>query len=110
MEIQPKDALCISCSKRGVCESLCPEAQVYMEQDENPTNNAKLLETETYPNIKEMPWGPLKSQKPLSKMEASVVAYRLMGYSSDRIMTVTGLNSQALRDVARRIRQKLEDK
>ena len=94
--------LCTNCTKRNLCSSLCPEAEMYASQDE-----VKLRElTVGAPEYGSLEW-PEPIEKPLfTKREQQVISRLLDGKSREEIALDLGITRDNVRNIIQRIRKK----
>lgn len=96
--------LCDDCNKRNLCNSLCPEAELYVNQDHIPQ--------------REMPIGLPKYSKPsieqvsnilLTKREKEIVTLLGSGLSRADVCQLLKISRESLRKHIQRINKKRHD-
>jgi len=94
--------LCTSCPHRDYCSSLCPEAELYVKQDEAPQNELT-IGVPTYGR-----WPDSKEKALFTKREKEVLSRLIDGKSREEIVQELDITLENLRDIIRRIRRKRE--
>lgn len=93
------EELCLTCPKRSVCSCLCPEAEVYANQDEVAPREL------TIGLPRHGKW-PEPVEKPLlSKREREVLWRLASGEDREKIAKELGITRKNLREIIRRAKK-----
>ena len=98
--------LCQECTKKLLCTSLCPEAELYVSQDEIPQRELTI----GMPIYVDKPW-PEPKQKPLfTSMEMRVLDTLLDGRTRNQTAQLLGITRHSVREHLKNIRKKRQNK
>ena len=99
---------CDKCPTKSICSQLCPEAELYVKQDNVPHKDELLLGYSLYAR----PWPDIPSPVRLTEKQAQVIALLLQGYSRKDVQAKLGYTDnyfrQILNDVRIKIRAKID--
>ena len=94
------EGACTNCPHRQFCNTLCPEAELYVKQDE-------VRQKELTIGIPAYGKWPNGRSKPLfTKREVEVVALLLRGLSRDKMCQILNINRKNLQKIVERINRK----
>ena len=99
--------LCQSCNKRELCKALCPEAELYVSQDERDWGETPT--TYVDPDSQELRvFDPVTGADDpmLSPFEKVVLSRLVDGHSRKRIAASLGISREYLKKIIQRLRKK----
>ena len=98
------EGACTNCPHRQFCNTLCPEAELYVKQDEVPKREMTI----GIPIYINKPWPEPGKSSLFTKLENKVFSRLVDGKSRREIVKELNITKENLRDVIRRIRRKRE--
>jgi len=94
--------LCNDCDKRDLCQVLCPEAELYVDQDFVQQSELTL----THENVRRWPERALNL---LTKKQGYVVELLGRGYSRAEVANILGISRKALKQRLYRARKSVTE-
>ena len=92
--------LCRECPKRDLCSNLCPEAELYVKQDEKSQRELTI----GIPKFGK--WPEPREKSIFTKREWQVFGGLLMGKTRGEIAKELGITRKNLREIIRNLRNK----
>lgn len=92
--------ICTECPHRQYCSTLCPEAELYVKQDEVKQKELTI----GIPSYGK--WPEEISKSLFSKREMEVVALLLKGLSRDKMCQILDINRKNLQKIVERVTKK----
>jgi DNA-binding CsgD family transcriptional regulator len=103
--------LCQSCDKKALCEVLCPEAELYVDEDSVEQNEmvyglrpSEPLTRKLRKDLDDLGW--LRPKIKLSKMEAKIVTLMVLGKKYKEIRKELNITKHNFDNIIFRLRKK----
>lgn len=103
-----ENKLCIECSKKSFCETLCPEAELYVSQDEAPATELPVGGEIMDRRLKKVNWSTLKETMPnLTKDELRLFRYIKLGLQTVEIAKLFGIKQPSAVEKIKKLNEKI---
>lgn len=101
--MQDMKGFCDKCPTKSICSQLCPEAELYVNQDNVPLREGVRLGLPRHGKL----WDGVNTPIRLTEKQAEIIALRLQGFTVNEIMERLKITRRAFDHLTAAVREKI---